>query len=113
MSATPRSHLARSFPRIYLGAVGTLFFISSITAQTAYIRVNQAGYLATDTKVGVAFSATPLKDDFDVLDATSKKVVFRGKLQSIDSQAWGSKFPYYYALDFTSVSRPGEMMLRL
>ena len=91
----------------------TLLFAAPIAAQTAYIRINQAGYLPTDSKIAIAFSAKPLSGKFSVQDATSKRTIFTGKLRTIDAQAWGGKFPYYYALDFTRVKRSGNFILSL
>ena len=35
---------------------GWCFFSSAVFAQVAYVRINQVGYLTSDTKVAIAFS---------------------------------------------------------
>jgi endoglucanase len=78
----------------------------------AFIRINQVGYLSSDTKVAIAFSRTPLKGDFVLLDA-SKRVVYRAPLQPVPAPGWGGSFPYYYKLDFSILKQPGKHILRL
>lgn len=84
-----------------------------MTAQSdAFIRINQVGYLASDTKVAIAFSKSPLQGDFVLLDA-SHRVVYRAPLKSIPAPAWGGSFPHYYELNFTAFKQPGKYTLRL
>ena len=94
-------------------AFATMFLAYSGAAQNAYFRFNQAGYLPSDIKIGFVFSERPLSGNFTVLNAASKTVVFTGKLETIQARAWGSQFPFYYALDFTHVKRTGNIVLRL
>lgn len=85
---------------------------SYLAAQsTAFIRVNQVGYLASDTKVAIAFSKTPLHGDFVLLDAN--KVVYRAGLKSVAAPNWGGSFPYYYELDFSAFQTGGRHTLRI
>jgi endoglucanase len=86
---------------------------ASVVAQSnAFIRINQVGYLASDAKVGIAFSKTQLQGDFDLLDA-SNRVVYRAPLKSLPAPSWGGSFPYYYELDFSAFRQPGKHTLRL
>ncbi len=50
-----------------------LIFSNPVLAQTAFIRINQAGYLSQDDKKAIAFSKTPLEGGFAVLDAATKR----------------------------------------
>ena len=96
-----------------LAAVYVLTVCSTSSAQTnAFIRINQLGYLAPDTKIGIAFSKAPLGGEF-VLKDTSNRVVFRGPLKSVPRQNWGGTFPYYYELDFSTYQQPGRTVLHL
>jgi hypothetical protein len=46
-------------------AFGALAFFSTSFAQsTSFIRINQIGYLASDTKIAIAFSRTQLQGNF-------------------------------------------------
>ena len=86
---------------------------ASVVAQSnTYIRINQVGYLAADTKVAIAFSKTPMQGDFVLLDE-SKNVLYRAPLQSVPAPSWGGSFPYYYELDFSAHKQPGKRSLRL
>src|SRR2546423_4205006 len=101
-------------PMCILYAVcGVFLFSTSAAAQSAHIRVNQAGYLPADAKVAIAFSKTPLQGDFVLLDAASNRTVFRSALKSVPPPDWGGGFPYYYELDFSSFTQPGRNLLRL
>src|ERR1051325_3954216 len=83
---------------------------TSFGQTNAYIRINQAGYLPSDTKIAIAFSKTPLRGDF-VLRDKANRVVFRGPLKSVAPPNWGGNFPYYYELDFSSYRQPGRYIL--
>ena len=101
--------------QLYLLAVlsATLLCSASVAAQSnAFIRINQVGYLASDAKVAIAFSKSPLQGDFVLLDA-SQRVVYRSSLKPVSAPAWGGSFPYYYELDFTPFKQSGKHFLRL
>lgn len=106
-------NLHPSFRSFFAFCCAVLLFTASAAAQSAYIRINQAGYLPSDSKIAIAFSAKPLDGKFSVLDAASKRPVFAGRLRATAEQAWGSKFPFYYALDFTRIKRTGNFIVRL
>ncbi|MGH7782700.1 MAG: glycoside hydrolase family 9 protein, partial [Candidatus Binatia bacterium] len=82
-------------------------------AQTAFIRVNQAGYLSSDKKVAIAFSNTPIEDGSLVRIAESKSVVFAGSLRAVPKPDWGGNFSYYYELDLSPVQEPGKYFVEL
>ena len=89
-------------------AFSALAFCSTSFAQAnTFIRVNQVGYLASDTKIGIAFSKTQLQGNFVLRDA-SNRVVFRGPLKSVRPPNWGGMFPHYYELDFSSYQQTGR-----
>lgn len=89
------------------------FFPFAARAQSAYIRINQVGYLAADTKIALAFSKTPLEGDFVLREAVTKRVVYRAPLKPVNASNWGSPFPFYYELDFSAVSQTGRKILQL
>ena len=94
-------------------AFGALAFFSTSFAQsTSFIRINQIGYLASDTKIAIAFSRTQLQGNFVLRDA-SNRVEFRGPLKSVRPPGWGGMFPHYYELDFSSYQQPGRKVLQL
>lgn len=75
-------------------------------AQTAWIRINQAGYLPRTPKVAVFISSElmPLKS-FTVRDAKNDKVVYKGKPMERNAQLWGMKSAY--RLPFTALDKEG------
>jgi len=99
--------------RHYLSAAFCVFAISATAfAQSdTFIRVNQVGYLATDTKIAIAFSRMPLKGNFVLMD-DSNSAVFRGPLKSVAQPSWGGAFPHYYELDFSKYRQPGRYYLQ-
>ena len=99
--------------RCLFAAFCALAFCSTSFAQSSsFIRINQLGYLASDHKIGIAFSKTQLQGSF-VLRDTSNRVVFRGPLKSVHPPNWGGLFPHYYELDFSSYRQPGRTVLQL
>ncbi|WP_083919468.1 glycoside hydrolase family 9 protein [Pontibacter roseus] len=86
---------------------------SSIAAAKgpAWIRINQLGYTPSGIKVAVwgSKSKTKLKR-FELVDAQTNKVVFRGK----SGEAFGAYGPFTesYRLNFTAFNKPGSYFLR-
>lgn len=102
--------LLQIFFAIYLF---TIFLPADNFAQEAFIRLNQIGYLQEDAKIAVAFSKIPLQGDFTVKDAATKNVVFRAPLKAVSASNWGSKFPFYYELNFSAVKAKGARTLQI
>src|SRR3954469_4223722 len=85
---------------------------SAVAQSGAFLRVNQVGYLASDAKMAIAFSRTPLQGDFLLLDAL-QRVVYRAPLKSVPAPSWGGSFPYYYELNFSAFTQSGKNILLL
>ena len=88
-------------------------FTATAYAQSAFIRVNQAGYLPNDTKIAIAFSDRQITGKFNVRDASSQAVVLTGNLRSENSSNWDAPFPNHYTLDLTSLTKPGRYVVEL
>lgn len=100
--------------RFFHKALTLLFFLSAaVFAQSAHLRINQIGYLPSEAKIAIAFSKAPLEGDFVLLDASTKKEVYRGKLKPVSAPNFGEKFSHYYELDFSSFKQNGRNILRL
>src|SRR5262245_2624340 len=86
--------------RVSLVAVALTGFTSAVAAaaETAWIRVNQVGYLPGDPKIAVLSSDEPLAGQFRVGD-------FVGDVGA-DQGAWGP-FAHNYRLDFSAVREAG------
>ncbi|HEX7297035.1 MAG TPA: glycoside hydrolase family 9 protein, partial [Pyrinomonadaceae bacterium] len=90
-----------------------MLFASVVSAQTAYIRINQTGYRPTDKKIALIFSKTPLAGNFLVQNASTRQTVYRGPLREVPAGSWGGNFSHYYELDFSRLRQRGRMLLRL
>jgi peptidoglycan/xylan/chitin deacetylase (PgdA/CDA1 family) len=93
--------------------LGLLLFSSAAFAQTAQLRVNQVGYLETDAKKAIAFSRASLDGDFLLVDAATRKTIFRAPLKAVLAENWGADFPFYYEMDFSAVRQTGKFFLQL
>ena len=83
-------------------------------AQDVQIRINQAGYQASDIKKAVVFSKEPLSGFVGAEDLTTgKPTPLRLPLRPIPPSPWGGEFNNYYELDFSSLKAPGRYRLRL
>jgi hypothetical protein len=91
----------------------SIFFASfSLKAQIdSWIRINQLGYAPGGVKVAVFGSkATAILNDFELVNANSNKVVFKGKT----GKAFGKYGPFAttYRLDFSAFKVPGKYLLK-
>jgi len=88
-------------------------FALSVSAQdtTSWIRINQLGYATNMPKVSVLGSKQPVAvKQFDLVDATTGKRVFSGRI----GKSYGAYGPFKdaYRLDFTSFRKRGKYFLR-
>ena len=89
--------------RFFIVSLCVLFSLS-LSAQT-WVRVNQVGFLPKDVKNAVLISTDEVEGDFEVCDALTDEVVFRGKGESVGGSKWALKSGY--RLDFSSLEREG------
>ncbi|MCK9625128.1 MAG: glycoside hydrolase family 9 protein [Bacteroidales bacterium] len=87
----------------------TSFFAVSLCAQT-WVRVNQVGYLPKDKKVAVLISLDEVNGDFELFDAKSDELVFKGKGVVCDASKWAMKKGY--RMDFSSVEEEGGYYIK-
>jgi peptidoglycan/xylan/chitin deacetylase (PgdA/CDA1 family) len=99
--------------RLILTAISTLIFLTSASAQTAHVRINQAGYLPSDTKNAIAFSNEPIDGKFIVRDVETKRVAFMGNIRPVERPNWGSAFSHYHELDFGALKTFGRYYIEL
>ena len=96
---------------------------------TAYIRVNQVGYLAEEAKIEIAFAEQPIEGEFEwyrrrhsptrqvarvrsASSGASNQPSLSGTVRPIHAPPWG-KFPHYVELDFSDCTTPGRYYLQL
>ena len=75
-------------------------------SSSAWIRINQVGYLPNDVKVAVLVSTVETGGSFKVCDAATGKVVFKGKGRECDASKWALKSGW--RLDFSPVTAEGS-----
>ena len=92
--------------------LGTLFLLTTLLARgSSWIRINQLGYLPQSVKVAVFISNESLKlTEFQLIDASSKKVVFENIPAIYDGSKWGMKAAA--RLDFSRYSKQGRYCLK-
>lgn len=92
---------------VVLGAI--LFGVCATSIANAqsdlYIRINQLGFWPHDIKIVVAFGREPLPDEFRILDANTRTVVFTGRTKPVPG-TWG-EFAYHAELNFSSFQKEG------
>ena len=84
--------------------------ILSVAAFSGYaqswIRVNQTGYLPQDIKVAVFISLNDgSSPEFEVFDALTYKLVWKGVGKSVNAKVWGMRSAY--RMDFSSIKTEG------
>ncbi len=99
-------------PCVWLACTCSNALLASPPRTTVFLRANQVGYGAKDTKVAVAFSGSPLPGTFAVIAADTGLSVFEGNTVLLSGERWG-KFDQQAELDFTRVSQPGRYVLRI
>ncbi len=88
-----------------------LCVLQSTAQETTWIRINQLGYPTHNNKTAVWCSKQKQQlVSFEVVDATSDKIVFTNKA----GKAFGAYGPFIetYRLDFSSFTKPGKYFLR-
>ena len=80
---------------------------SAFAATTGQLRVDQVGYLPTDTKIAYLMASGSVSGEkYQVLN-TSGTAVATGTVSSTSRGSWNSKFPDVYPIDFSSVTASG------
>ncbi len=93
---------------VWLGLAGVTVF-----AEEIFIRASQVGFHINETKLAVAFSKTPLPEDFRLVGATNEgHVFFQGKTKPVTNATWG-QFTNHAELDFSSCYKPGNYALKI
>ena len=87
---------------------------AAVSNTNLYIRVNQIGYRAGDTKIAMAFAASPIGPSFSICPAgpasSNSKAVYEGMVTVIEGGTWG-KWTQHAELDFSKFKQPGRYVL--
>ncbi|MDN3687209.1 glycoside hydrolase family 9 protein [Cyclobacterium jeungdonense] len=84
---------------------------TAIGQSKVHLRINQLGYLASDSKEALVFSEAPFRERLQLRLTENSEVVLEGKPVRLKTATWGS-FDYYYNFDFSSVMQAGEYYLQ-
>ena len=75
---------------------------------SAYVRVNQVGYLKSDTKQAILLASGPESGaTFNVVNTSNGKTVYSAPI-GVGQGSWSKAFPNTYLLDFSSVQAAGS-----
>ncbi len=81
---------------------------SVVETDSEPIRINQAGYYATQSKTAV-IEEEALANEYRLVDATTHDVVWQGSATRISTTPWSGR--EHHIIDFSSVTRPGNYLL--
>jgi endoglucanase len=106
-----------AFPIRDMKAISAVIFVGVLsiwsTAQDAFVRINQAGYLPSDTKIAVVISKKALTGEFTLVRRSDGKKAFQGTLETLPAGDWGGNFNYYYRIDFSKLRKIGNYTIKL
>lgn len=94
--------------RFFLLAIASLLALS-LNAQT-WVRINQVGYLPNDIKVAVLISLNEANADFEVCNALTDEVVFKGKGVECNPSKWEMKSAF--RMDFSAIKEDGGYYIK-
>jgi endoglucanase len=104
----------RTLIKKYISIFSIVFSCSIlIFAQNSFIRTNQIGYLPNEFKKAIVISKNELRDNFFLIDPSTKQSVFKEKLKPVPGSNWGSPFPFSYELDFSAFKQTGKFLLQI
>jgi peptidoglycan/xylan/chitin deacetylase (PgdA/CDA1 family) len=85
---------------------------NSIYAGDSWIRINQLGYLPNAVKVAVLISEEDIRiEQFQLRNAITETVIYRGKTKEYDASVWGMKSAY--RLDFSKFESAGGYYIQI
>lgn len=81
------------------------------TDRQLFVRINQLGYRPQDTKTAVAFARESVPQKFNLIEVTTRQVVFAGTPRPLKGR-WG-QFDYHAELDFTPWRKSGKYFVQI
>jgi endoglucanase len=76
-------------------------------ATTGLVRIDQAGYLPTDTKIAYVMASGSLSGETYKVVNSSGAAVASGSVTTTSRGSWNSAYPDVYPIDFSTVTAPG------
>ena len=91
--------------------ISTFCCFAGIGNAQLHIRVNQLGFAPDSPKSAIVFSPAPVPTGFQIINATTNAVVFKGQVRPLTG-AWG-EFDHHAELDFTSLTAEGSYVIEI
>ena len=93
------------------GALLLLPDTSALAANSPQVRVDQDGYLTTDSKLGYLMATSAVSGETYTVTDSSGSTVASGNVGSTSRGSWNSAYPDVYPIDFSSVTAAGTYRL--
>ena len=117
MAASPRSAPQAATPRrtrralvaaaVTAGVAAALLPACASAATTGQLRVDQVGFLPTDTKIAYLMTSAAVSGEkYQVVDSSGKPVA-SGTITAASRGNWNSRYPDVYPIDFSGVTANG------
>ena len=78
--------------------------VAGQAAPTAFVRVNQIGYITDQPKHAVVLSNEPWSGSFSLIDSTTGATVLTAPIPAAGQGPWNLAYPNTYDLDFSIVT---------
>ena len=88
-------------------ALGLALPATALAATTGLLRVDQAGYLPTDTKIAYLMATGSLSGETYKVVNSAGTTVASGSVTTTSRGSWNSAYPDVYPIDFSTVTTPG------
>src|SRR5215469_16911912 len=95
------------FPRFLIAVAGVVLLAASLYAQSAFVRVNQVGYVAGSSKRAYLMASGSESGATFSVKNSSGTTVFGPAAISATLGSWSSGYPDVYALDFDALIAAG------
>src|SRR5215467_14220526 len=102
----PVSRLPR-FLRFLIAGLGVLLFATTLYAQSAFVRVNQVGYVAGSSKRAYLMASGSESGATFSVKNSSGTTVFGPAAIGANLGSWSSGYPDVYGLDFDALTAVG------
>ena len=87
--------------------------VAGQAAPTAFVRVNQIGYITDQPKHAVVLSNEPWSGSFSLIDSTTGATVLTAPIPAAGQGPWNLAYPNTYDLDFSIVTTASTYFIRL
>ena len=116
LKAAFHTHLQRLLPMIALTLICSPLFLSCTAAHavgSAYVRINQVGYITQETKQAILLATGPESGaTFNVINTQTHQSVYSAAIGA-SRGSWSSTFSSSYLIDFSAVQTVGMYTIQI